>query len=497
MDQTRFYRAMEILPAVLSWTTIVLMFVLSFWLPKWVAVFIILFDTYWLLKTIYLSFHLRSSFNKLRANLKVDWLEKLKTDSQTSSHWEKIYHLIILPMSSEPYKVVRETFLHLREVNYPLDKLIVVLGTEEKIKSGREVADKIEKEFGSLFFRFIYTIHPGNLPGEIPGKGSNESWAAKQVKEIIIDPLKIDYKNIIASVFDVDTQVFRDYFGILAHSFLTAEKPLRSSYQPIPLFLNNIFQAPALARVVGFSATFWHLMQQSRPEKLTTFSSHSMPFQAVVDIGFWQRNIVSEDSRIFWQCYFRYGGDWKVIPLFYPASMDANAAPTFWKTMANLYKQQRRWGWGAENIAYLTSSFRNNLVIPLKKKFYWTFHIIEGFHSWATSSLIIFALGWLPIFLGGQIFRTTLLAYNLPYITRYIMTFASLGIISSAALSMILLPPKPSGFGKTHAFWYFISWVLMPITLIIFGSLPALEAQTRLALSGKWRLDFWVTPKHR
>jgi len=37
----------------------------------------------------------------------------------------------------------------------------------------------------------------------------------------------------------------------------------------------------------------------------------------------------------------------------------------------------------------------------------------------------------------------------------------------------------------------------MPLTIIFFGAFPALEAQTRLALGGRWRLGFWVTPKSR
>ncbi|NCN95044.1 hypothetical protein GW951_01810, partial [Candidatus Wolfebacteria bacterium] len=355
--------------------------------------------------------------------------------------------------------------------------------------------------FGDKFFKFLTVFHPAGLPGEIPGKGSNQAWAAKEVKKSIIDPLEIPYENILLSVFDVDTQVPFDYFGRLTYVFLTCENPQRSSFQPVPLFTNNIFQAPALARVIAFSSTFWNMIQQSRPERQTTFSSHSMPFKAIVEIGFWHKDVVSEDSRIFWQCYLHYGGDWRVEALFYPVSMDANVALTFWKTMINQYKQQRRWGWGCENIPYFLEGFRKDSAgekrISPSKKLYLTFNILESFHSWATNTLMIFALGWLPIYLGGANFNFTVLSYNLPQTTRFIMTLAMVGVVSAAILSIILLPPKPNWFKKRHYIFYILQWFLMPITLVIFGAIPAFEAQTRMMLGGKFRLGFWVTPKHR
>jgi hypothetical protein len=252
-----------------------------------------------------------------------------------------------------------------------------------------------------------------------------------------------------------------------------------------------------LARVISFSSTFWQMMQQSRPEKLTTFSSQSLPFRVAVDIGFWDKDIVSEDSRIFWQAFLRYHGNFRAVPLFFPVSMDANVAPTFWGTMKNLYKQQRRWAWGVENIPYALLGFQKDPKISKELKRYWTFHKIEGFHSWATNSLIIFAMGWLPVALGGKAFNGTLLSYNLPFITRGIVQLSMVGIATSAMLSIMLLPPKPPWFRKRHYLLYVIQWALIPLTLIIFGAFPALEAQTRLMLGGKWRLGFWVTPKGR
>ena len=481
------------MPGFLAWLTIILMFLLSWLAPTAAAIFIILFDVYWLLKTIYLSFHLRVAFKKMRENLKISWLLKLR-DIQG---WEDVYHLVILPVYKEPYAVVKESLLSLAGINYPKEKLIVVLAAEESGgEEGRQNAQKIQEEFGPSFFKFLVTHHPSNLPGELPGKGSNETWAAKRAQEFI-DQAQIPYDRILVSVFDADTQILPEYFGALTDSFLRCEYPQRSSFQPIPLFTNNIYKAPALARVIAFSSTFWHMMQQVRPEQLTTFSSHSMPFKALVEVGFWHTNVVSEDSQIFWQFYLHYNGDWRVVPLFYPVSMDANVAPGFWETIKNIYKQQRRWAWGAENISYAFWGFYKNKLIPRREKIYWIFRKIEAFHSWATNALLIFALGWLPIFLGGREFRVSVLSYNLPYITRDIVSLSMVGIVSSAILSIILLPPRPEWFRPRHYFLYVFQWLLMPFTLIIFGSLPALEAQTRLLLGGKWRLGFWHTPKYR
>jgi len=495
---TQYYRFMEVLPALLAWGTFVVCIICSIFLPIWVSIFIILFDIYWFLKTLYFTVFLRNGYGKMRKAMNTNWLTALNEDEKTKSEWESVYHLILFPMYKEQYEVVRETFLRLSRANYPVKKFVVVLGLEEKGgEEAQETGRKIQEEFKDAFLKILITTHPANLPGEKPGKSSNETWMAQCAQKEVIDVMNISYTKILASVFDVDTQIYPEYFGVLTHTFLTTPHPQRSSYQPVPFFLNNVFDAPALSRIIGFSGTFWQLMVQSTPEKLVTFSSHSMPFQALVDIGFWHKDIVSEDSRIFFQCLVHYNGDWRTVPLFYPVSMDANVGATFWETMKNLYKQQRRWAWGSENVAYLFSAFKENKKIPWTKKLFWKYQILEGFHSWATNSLVIFALGWLPILMGGENFRVTLLAYNLPSITQWIMTCTSLGIITTAILSIALLPEKPKTFRWWHYVYYVISWALMPISLTVFGAFPALEAQTRLAVSGKYRLDFWVTPKHR
>ncbi|MBZ9572077.1 hypothetical protein KJA15_01985 [Patescibacteria group bacterium] len=488
------FRFFEIFPGLISWGTLILVIILSWQKPFFVAIFIIFFVIYWFFRTIYLSFHLRSGFKRMKEHENTNWLERL--NQLKNRNWKNIYHLIIFPMYKEPLEIARETFRALENTDYPKDKMIVVLACEERAgEKAKKTAKIIEKEFGKKFFKFLITFHPANLPGEIAGKGSNEAWAAKRVKELLIDPLKIPYRNIIFSSFDTDTCVFPKYFSCLTYHYLTLKRPARTSFQPVPLFINNIWQAPSISRIFSFSSTFWHTMNQERPEKLITFSSHSMSFKTLVDVDFKQKNVVSDDSRIFWQCFLKYDGDYNVQPLYYPVSMDANVAKSFWRTLINIYKQQRRWSYGVGDIPYFLFGFFKNKKIPISKKFSLGFESIEGHWSWATASILIFLLGWLPLILGGEEFSQTLISYNLPIITRNILTITMIGLVGSAYFSLLLLPPRPPKYGRFKFLILIFQWLFLPLTMIFFSSLPALDAQTRWML-GKY-MGFWPTEKIR
>jgi hypothetical protein len=503
----RLYRFLEIIPGLLSWVTLLGLLALSYFQPVFVAFFLIAFDVYWLLLVIYLGIVLLSAYLRLKKNLKINWAEKclalgkqeiIMNDGRLAEiHWEDLWHLIVLPTYGENLEIIRPTFSAIVNGSYPPAKMIVVLAIEDR--EGQAAIDKaeiIKAEFGNKFGHFLVTAHPDNIVGELKGKGANQAWAAKEVKEKVIDREKIDYDKILVSVFDIDTVIYPDYFYCLTYRFLTVPSPYRASYQPIPVYHNNIWQAPFFARVAASSNTFWQMMQQIRQEKLATYSSHSMTWRALVDIGFWSKTMVSEDSRIFWHCFCYYAGDYRVEPLNYPVSMDVCMGENFWGTAKMLYKQQRRWGWGVENLPYLFfNTIKNWRDLPLRKMISRILVQIYGFHSWATNALIIAIIGWMPLLLGGARFEATVLSTNLPFVARTLMIIAMVGLLFSSVLSTLLLPPKPKHYGFSKRLFMFLEWALLPATIIIFGSLPGLEAQTRL-MFGKY-LGFYVTPKKR
>ncbi len=487
----RFYRLLEIAPGAASWVTLIGVVLASIYAPFFAAYFIIAFAMYWVLKTAFLSWHLRYNWRRLRYHMKIDWSAMVERFT-----YDHLYHVVILPFYQESEEIVNATLESLAAARYDKKSIIVVLATEARAgESAQKTAAHMHAKWGSAFGNFLVTTHPGDIAGEVAGKGSNASWAAEEVRTKILDPHGIRYNHVIVSIFDIDTVIYPDYFNCLIWHYMTAEEPLKSSFQPVPVFNNNIWEASALARVVAMSSTFWEMVQQERPERMATFSSHAVSFQALYEVGYWQRNMVSEDSRIFWNLLIANNGHYTVIPLSYPVSMDANAAPSVWGTIKNIYKQHRRWTYGVENLSYIIYHFTKNKSIPLRQRIRLGLQQAEGYWSLVTNPIMLFILGWAPIFLGSQEFHQTVLSYNLPIIVRDLLIIAMFGLVISSIISLTMLPPRPKDKSRLRYVVMAVQWVLVPATMIIFSAIPGLDSQTRLML-GKY-MGFWVTPKTR
>ncbi|MBU0731787.1 glycosyltransferase family 2 protein [Patescibacteria group bacterium] len=485
------YRLLEIIPGFLVWGTLIGMVVFSFIKPLWMIIFIIIFDFYWLSRILYLLVFLFISFSRYKKSIKIDWLKKCEDVPE----WKNMYHAIFLPTYKEDWDIVDGTFDSLINSDYPLDKMIVVFAAEERDKEDVEkIAEQVREKYEKYFNKLIVTFHPDNIPGEVKGKGANIHYAGKIVKNYV-DEQNIPYQNVIVSSFDIDTCVHPQYFSYLTYHYLKHPNPTHASFQPIPLFNNNIWDSPAFMRIASFGTTFWLMTEQLRPERLFTFSSHSMSFKALVDVGFWQNDIVTEDSRIFLQCFLHYNGDYEVYPMYIPVSMDTVMGKSWWSSLENLYKQQRRWAFGVEHFPYMLWHFRKNKKIPWGKKFRYVLNLTEGFYSWATAPIMIFILGRLPLMVASPEVSSLVVVQNAPYILQWLMTAAMIGLLVSAVLSFMLLPPPPKRTHKGKYFVMVLQWLLFPISMIVFGSVPAIDAQTRM-MTGKY-LGFHVTEKAR
>ncbi len=487
----RFYRLLEIVPGVASWTALIGIVLASMYAPFFAAYFIIAFSIYWVLKTIFLSYHVRHNWKRLRHHMKLDWGQLV-----SRFKYDRFYHLVVLPYYEEPREVLEEAIKGLSDSKYDPRRLIVVLAAEERAgEVAVNLGKTLEEKYAGYFGHFLVSVHPADTPGELAGKGSNTHHALHEVHRKVIEPNNIPHKDILVSIFDVDTVIYPDYFNCLIWHFMTVENPYKSAFQPVPLFTNNLWDAPALSRVMAMSSTFWQMIMQERPDKAATFSSHSVSYHALYEIGYGQANVVSEDSRIYWNLLIANDGNFEVVSLSYPIAMDATTASTLWGTIKNIYKQHRRWTYGVENWSYIIYHFTKNKNIPLKKR--WSIGLLqgEGYWSLVTNPIMLFILGWAPIFLGTREFHQTVLSYELPIMVRNLLIVAMLGLVVSSVISLSLTPPRPSHHSRFRYVVMALQWIMVPMTMIVFSAIPGLDAQTRL-MFGRY-MGFWVTPKRQ
>ena len=487
------YRIYEILPGLTIWGTLIGSLVLSFVRPLWMIYVVILFDIYWVLKVLNFSFYLLVAWSRFAHAKRTDWEDKLFHEI---ADWNTKHHVVFLTLYNEEWDVVESAIQSVCDAAYDPSQFTIVIAGEERTKEHYlRMLKQIQSRFGECFQDIVGTCHPMDLPDEIPGKGSNLHYAEGKI-QTYIDARGWNYDNVIATMFDIDTVCDKQYFSYLTYLYCTHSRPTRTSFQPIAVYNNNMWESQAILRIMAFGTTFWTLTSLARQDALVTFSSHSMSFRAIVDAGFHEKKIVSEDSRIFYQAFLAYDGEYEVTPLYAPVSMDTVRDDSWWQSMKNLYSQQRRWAWGVEHVPYLLKEFRNKgNKIPLWKKIKWVFIEWEGKWSWCLVALLITVLGRLPMWVAPESVRQSALFFNAPHLLQILMTIAMLGMILSAILSLPLLPRRPESHPKHMYIVMVLQWILLPVSLIFLSAIPAIDAVTHM-MFGKY-LGFNVSQKKR
>lgn len=487
-------RFFEILPGAVSWSLLAGMTLLSFRRPLLAAVFIILFDLYWLLRLFYVTIFLVLSYLELERRKDTDWLGKIRGMGAVSPEFSELVHLVILPIASESRAVLEPSIRSFASGRLPAKQILVVLAVEGRAAEAiRCDAQALAREYAGRFLEIFVAVHPDGLPGEARVKGANATFAAKEAARYL-ERRKVPFENVVVSCFDSDTVAGPEYFACLSYHFLACPDRLRASFQPIPVYHNNVWQAPGYARVLEMGSSFFQLTEATYPEKLVTFSSHSMSFQALVDVGYWPVDIVSDDSAIYWKAFIHYDGDYRVVPLYTTLSMDIVHTGSWRGDLLAVYKQKRRWAWGVENFPIVMRAFLANGRIPFVRKCAYGSKLFEGHIAWATWPLLLAVIGWLPALLAAREFSSSVMYYSAPRITAIIFNIASLSLVTTIVLSLRLLPARKVRNPLWKRFGHVLEWLCIPVTAVLFSALPALDSQTRLML-GRY-MEFQAT-EHR
>ncbi len=514
-DRSRAYRFFEILPGALTWTILLLPFILGAISLRLTAYFVVAYMLLWFVRALGINARSLQGFRRMNQHKKLPWptlnqdLEDLSIHAVNAPSWHarnvervgrtmlatrvkpsQIYHAPIILFYNESIDIVRPTVQSVLDGDYDPKKIILILAYEER--GGPEVeatAKTLIKEFGHHFYHAEAIRHPDGMAGEVIGKGGNATFAGRRLQKYL-EAVKIDPAHVLVTTLDSDNRPDKQYLGALTYTYCSTDEPKYVSYQPIPMFLNNIWDAPAPMRVVATANSFWMVVQSLRPHMLRNFSAHAQSMETLVDTDFWSVRTIVEDGHQYWRTYFRYDGRHDVYPIFVPIYQDAVLAETYTKTLKMQFIQVRRWAWGASDIAYVAHhGFLKKNKLPKRDLIIKFLRLLEGHVSWSTAPLLLLLAALIPYFINPDNF----IANQLPQIASRVQTLAMVGIIITLFLSLRTLPPKPERYKRHRNLWMILQWVYLPITTITYSSFAAIYSQTRLMFG--WYLDWVVTEK--
>lgn len=480
------HRSLSALPGIVSWSIILFPVWGGFFIPYVVAYFILFFDVYWFYRSFSLVFTAYIASKKIKQAEAENWLEK----GHVLENFEKINHIIIIPNYKETEEKLRRIVGTIAAQTFPLKQIHIVLAMEKRETDGRKKANEIIKEFEGIFGGMYETFHP-DIPGEVKGKSSNESFAAKEIDKILIETNRIDIDYTTVTTADTDSMFDRQYFSYLAYDFLKEPKRYNRFWQSANVDHNNFWSVPAATRVFSFFSSLWRTGLLVQGDRLIATSTYSLSFKLLKDIGFWDTDVIPEDYRIFFKAFFAKKGDIAANPIFLKTSMDSPLSPTYIGSLKNKYSQIRRWSYGASDDPLFIKWYLTVPGVPFIRKTKILYHVLLDHFLWPANWFILTVATAIVTLVNPQFSRTSL-GYTLPVLARIILTSA---IVALVIMIVIDYRNRPKHLSKSRVreLLFPLEFILMPIAGFFLNSLPAIISHTQLMLGRK--MEYKVTEK--
>ncbi|HEY5668116.1 MAG TPA: hypothetical protein VIR03_03030 [Candidatus Saccharimonadales bacterium] len=514
-DRGKRYRFFEILPGVLSWTMLFVPLLLSLINVTVAALFILVYLLINFTRSVAAAIRALHGYSIMRKHQKLDWqllVEELKTGEidpkglRPKWHYDNllrvnetgmvvkpddVLHAVMIATYNEAREVLEPTIQSVLASEFNMKKVIFILAYEGR--AGEHVekqAEELVAQYRGKFFHAMAVKHPANIPGEIKGKGANVTFAGRELQKWL-EKEQIDPIRVLVTTLDADNRPDKKYLAALTYAYSSCVDPVRSSFQPIAVYNNNIWDAPAPMRVLATGNSFYHIVQSLRPHSLRNFSAHAQPMAGLLLTDFWSVRTVVEDGHQYWRSYFCFDGNYHVYPLYVPIYQDAVLSDTYRRTIKAQFLQLRRWTYGASDIAYIIDKgFFHKNKVPRFGLWARTLRSVEGHVTWAAGPLLALMSGFIPSLVAPQ----NIAANELPLIVSRIQAIASIFLLATIFICIKTLPSKPARYKRYRTLWMILQWVYLPVTGILFNSVAAFNSQTRL-MFGRYLDKFDVTEK--
>ncbi len=456
-----------------------------------VAIAVLVFDLYWFVRSFMVITGIWSTYVRMRRDMATDWLELCRQPVPEGVVDPLSYHhLSVIPTYTEPYAVLERTVRAIAEANYPKELKLVGVITRVDDKAGWVNVARLQEAFGDHFAGFFHIKDPMEPP-LVPGKSAAMNHGGKDMVKRLGE-LGYDLRQVLITDLDSDYRVHPQYFAWI--SWHHARHPDRETviWQPVPMFHNNIWQVPTAVRVMSASTTQWQMFLHSQPHRLVAFSSYTCSLQFVHDVGYWDKDVIPEDSRFYWKSFFTFGTRFKVVSCYLPLYGDSPQSRDYAATHLNQYNQIKRWSWGITDIPYVLKRLFNHREIPLAARLRRFSNLYLNHLNWIFLPILLMFGASIPVYASVD-FSLTEMGQHLWIYSLAILTTTLSTVLALIALEHLMLPPKPAHWSRARRFLIYLQYFSYPVVGLMLSVLPALEAHTRLLL-GKY-LEYRVTEK--
>ena len=485
-QRTWFPYATERLIPVITWLLITFPLWFSPFHPAVVAYFIIAFDLYFFYRAINTVINATKAYQRITVGYKINFNRKIDKNPKIN----EINHFIIIPNYLESLEKLKTTISAIIANQYPGNKLYLVMAFEKQEEAAKEKFKIINNLYRTKFSKIFDTYHQLSA-NEVPGKASNQTWAAKQISAYVREN-QLDPQQILITICDADSQLPKNYFSYLTYEFLIDKEHIYHFYWA-PVFLySNFWQLSFIIRIQATISSILRLAFLSQKENLIQISTYSTNLWLLEQINYWDVDIIPEDWHVYLQAFFKFGNKVKTLPLYTIVNSDAVNSGAIWKTLVNRYEQEKRWAWGASDIAYTIRQSFTAPHIPWQSKLKKILYLSENHLLWPTSFFILTISASIPPLIN-PLFKKTVLGFILPKLSGFILTLTTSMLLIYIYLDVQLRKKVKVATPLQSVPLLLIQWYFLPFVSFLLSSLPALESHTRL-LFGK-KITYKVTEK--
>ncbi|KAK5188312.1 hypothetical protein LTR92_011610 [Exophiala xenobiotica] len=279
-------------------------------------------------------------------------------------------HAIMIPIYKEDIALLEDTLKVLASHALATTAYDIFLAMEERDPNAVPVAMKLETSFRHRFKDIQHTIHPADLPGEVPGKSSNISWVAKGVQRKYTHSQY--WRDVLMTVMDSDTHLLDDYFQIILrrHAYYRqrGETIDMTMYMPPIIFDRNAHLVPILVRIADlmWCGAGLSCFQDKPGRHGIAFPTavYTLPLPLVHLVAGWDTDAgaIGEDMHMMLKCFFATNGRMAIESVPSPASQ-CNISSTksgirgWVDSHRGRYVQGLRHMWGCLDAGYTADHF--------------------------------------------------------------------------------------------------------------------------------------------